>query len=80
LQRQRESHALLFLSWAGEEGIYSHKLFEYVAARRPIIAIGYQDRYAEKVIRESQEGNYEQYSQVRMAKQFAEILNKIGRK
>ncbi len=40
LQRQRESQVLLLLNWKGEkaEGIYTGKIFEYLAARRPILA------------------------------------------
>ena len=40
LKRQRESQVLLLLNWKGEksEGVYTGKLFEYLAAKRPILA------------------------------------------
>jgi hypothetical protein len=42
LQRQTESQILLLLAMniATDEGCYPGKLFEYLAARRPIMAIG----------------------------------------
>jgi hypothetical protein len=42
LEKQRESQLLLMLKWndPAERGIYSSKIFEYLAARRPILAVG----------------------------------------
>lgn len=42
LERQRESQVLLLLNWDDprEIGVYTGKLFEYLAARRPILAVG----------------------------------------
>lgn len=42
LKKQRSSQLLLLLQWdhPEERGIYPGKLFEYLAAKRPIIAIG----------------------------------------
>jgi len=42
LERQRESHLLLLLTWndPNEVGVYTGKVFEYLAARRPILALG----------------------------------------
>lgn len=42
LSRQRESQMLLLLNWnnPAETGVYTGKVFEYLSARRPIIAIG----------------------------------------
>jgi len=42
LARQRESQILLLLNWnhPAEEGVYTGKVFEYLAARRPILAVG----------------------------------------
>ena len=44
LKKQRESHLLLVLDWEDprEPGIYTYKIFEYMAARRPILATGGQ--------------------------------------
>jgi len=41
-QKQRESQLLLLLNWEDrlERGLYSLKIFEYLAARRPILATG----------------------------------------
>lgn len=42
LVKQRESHILLLLNWdnPGDQGVYPAKVFEYLAAKRPIVAIG----------------------------------------
>jgi len=42
LEKQRQSQLLLRMKWEdpGEHGAYSGKIFEYLAARRPIIATG----------------------------------------
>jgi hypothetical protein len=42
LKKQRESQLLLLLKWndSRQKGAYSGKIFEYLAARRPILAIG----------------------------------------
>lgn len=42
LKKQRESQLLLLLGWSNKEmkGVYTGKVFEYLAAKRPILAIG----------------------------------------
>ena len=42
IRKQRESQVLLLLTWNDpeEKGIYTGKLFDYLAARRPILALG----------------------------------------
>jgi glycosyltransferase involved in cell wall biosynthesis len=42
LQAQRQSHVLLLLHWGGprEAGVVTAKVFEYLAARRPILVLG----------------------------------------
>jgi len=42
LARQRESQILLLLNWndPNEKGVYTGKIFEYLAARRPILSLG----------------------------------------
>ena len=42
LEIQRKSHILVMLDWMTEKGVYTSKIFEYLAARRPIIAFGGQ--------------------------------------
>ena len=42
LKKQRESQLLLLLKWNDpkQRGVYSGKIFEYLAARRPVLAVG----------------------------------------
>jgi len=42
LKKQRESQLLLLLKWndSKQRGVYSGKIFEYLAARRPVLAVG----------------------------------------
>ncbi len=58
LHRQRESQLLLFIKWNDpkERGYYSAKIFEYLAARRPILAIGGHDDVASELLRETNAG------------------------
>jgi glycosyltransferase involved in cell wall biosynthesis len=45
IQKQRQSQILLLLTWNDpeEKGVYTGKLFDYLAARRPILSLGYTD-------------------------------------
>lgn len=61
LQKQRESQLLLLLLWNNpqERGVYTGKVFEYLAARRPIIALGGPEESVVKdLINETQSGHY----------------------
>jgi glycosyltransferase involved in cell wall biosynthesis len=42
VRKQRESQVLLLLAWNDreEKGIYTGKIFDYLAARRPVLAVG----------------------------------------
>ncbi len=42
LEKQRESQVLLLLKWndARERGVHTAKIYEYLAARRPVLAVG----------------------------------------
>ena len=42
IKKQRESHLLLLLTWnnPNEKGVYTGKIFDYLAAQRPILSIG----------------------------------------
>jgi glycosyltransferase involved in cell wall biosynthesis len=42
IERQRDSEILLLLTWDNpdENGVYTGKLFDYLAARRPVLSIG----------------------------------------
>ena len=75
LQAQREAHTLLLLKWHGIEGGTTSKLFEYMAAKKPILAIGLPDPYVDKIIEDANRGDIEQYSQREMAKKFAILLD-----
>jgi glycosyltransferase involved in cell wall biosynthesis len=58
LQKQRESQVLLLLTWndPGEKGIYTGKLFDYLAARRPILALGLRESVVTDVLSQTQAG------------------------
>ncbi len=61
LQKQRESQLLLLLLWNNpqERGVYTGKVFEYLAAGRPIIALGGLDENVVKdLVNETQAGHY----------------------
>jgi len=112
LQKQRESQLLLLLLWDNpqERGVYTGKVFEYLAAGRPIIALGgLEECVVKDLLNETQAGHYvssseeleivlskyysdyintgtispienssiSKYSQLEMAKRFAEVLDKI---
>lgn len=58
VQLQCQADILLLLLWNDpmEKGIYSGKLFEYIGARRPILAIGCEDNVASELIRDRNVG------------------------
>jgi glycosyltransferase involved in cell wall biosynthesis len=61
LQRQRESQLLLLLLWNNpqEKGVYTGKVFEYLAAGRPIIALGGPEESVVKdLLNETRAGHY----------------------
>ena len=61
VEKQRESQILLHLGWDDNEikGFYSSKIFEYLAAQRPILAIGgASDEVVNDLIFETKAGLY----------------------
>jgi len=58
LAKQRETQVLLLLNWNDlhEKGIYSGKVFEYLAARRPILAIGGPNGVVSELLEETGAG------------------------
>lgn len=58
IARQRESAALLLLSWvdARAKGAYTAKVFEYLATGRPILAIGPTGGVIEDLLKETKGG------------------------
>jgi glycosyltransferase involved in cell wall biosynthesis len=58
LRMQTEADLLLLLLWTDkdERGVYTGKLFEYVGARRPILALGGEDNVAADFIQERSAG------------------------
>lgn len=112
LEKQRKSQILLLLAWNDkkEAGIIPGKIFEYFAAKRPILSIGPSEGLVKNMIESTNSGIHlstyneikqeikkayneftlngkieykgieqeiKQYSQVEMAKKFADILNNI---
>ncbi len=58
LQKQRESQLLLLLKWEDprERGAYTGKVFEYLAARRPILATGGSSDVVDQLLNETSAG------------------------
>ena len=60
-ERQRESQVLLLLNWEDprEKGVYTGKIFEYLAAQRPILATGgFGDDVVKELLDETRSGVY----------------------
>ncbi|MBC8757412.1 glycosyltransferase family 4 protein [Kordia sp. YSTF-M3] len=74
LQLQRASQVLLVIEIDAEKtkGIIAGKLFEYMAAERPIIGIGPKDADISKIIQETNTGRYFLYTEKEKLK--AEIV------
>jgi len=58
LKKQRESQILLLLKWEDpkEKGVYSGKIFEYLAAKRPILATGGSKDVISELLEETKAG------------------------
>lgn len=58
LKEQRSSQILLSLNWDNplEEGVYTGKIFEYLAARRPILALGGPPGVVSELLKETGAG------------------------
>jgi len=59
LDKQKESQVLLLIKWNDpkELGAYSAKIFEYLAAKRPILAIGGYDDVVSELLDETKAGS-----------------------
>jgi len=60
LKKQRGSQILLLLNWNDlrETGVYTGKIFEYIAAKRPILSIGGPKGVVSELLRETNAGVY----------------------
>jgi hypothetical protein len=58
IQEQRESQILLLLTMnnSSEKGVYTGKLFDYLAAQRPILSIGYKDSAIKSLLMKTKAG------------------------
>jgi hypothetical protein len=58
LDKQRESQLLLLLKWndSKQRGVYSAKIFEYLAAKRPILAVGGFPDVVDELLHETKAG------------------------
>ncbi|TFH46646.1 MAG: hypothetical protein E4G94_01955 [ANME-2 cluster archaeon] len=60
LEKQRESQLLLLLLWdhPDEIGVYTAKIFEYLTAQRPVLAIGGSEGVVKELLDETNTGIY----------------------
>ena len=58
IRKQKESTVLLFLGWIEprERGFYSGKIFEYLGARRPVLAVGLKGDVVDELLKETGAG------------------------
>ena len=58
LKKQREAQILLLLTWNDptERGVYTGKVFDYLAARRPILSVGISGGVVEALLKETNAG------------------------
>jgi glycosyltransferase involved in cell wall biosynthesis len=72
LQLQRSSQLLLLIEIDSEEtkGIIPGKLFEYMISERPILAVGPKGADIQKIIKQTNTGDYFLYSQKEAIKDF----------
>lgn len=57
IEKQRTSQVLLLLEWEGpSQGVYTGKIFEYLAARRPMLATGGPQEVVAELLEETQAG------------------------
>jgi len=58
LKKQRESQLLLLLMWDNphEKGVYTSKVFEYLATQRPILVTGIKEGVVEKLLKYTNAG------------------------
>lgn len=72
IKRQRASQLLLMIEIDSYEtiGIIPGKLFEYMAAERPILAIGPEGSDVEKIIKETNTGRYYNYQNLEDIKSY----------
>ncbi len=56
IQKQRESHILLLLTMIAMNGVYTGKIFDYLAARRPILALGLNGSVITDLLNQTQAG------------------------
>jgi len=72
LKYQRSSQVLLLIEIDSFEtiGIIPGKLFEYMAAERPILAVGPKQSDVEKIIKDTNAGKYFNYDNLQEVKQY----------
>jgi len=58
IRKQWESQILLLLTWndPAEQGVYTGKVFDYLAARRPILAVGLSGGVVTKLLNDTNAG------------------------
>ena len=58
IKKQRESQILILLKWNDPEqkGVYTAKIFEYLAAKRPILAVGDYEDVVDNLLEDTKAG------------------------
>lgn len=87
LKKQRQAQILLVLDWNDpkETGVYTGKIFEYLAARRPILSIGISKGVVEELLSKTKAGvhisnHYELENYIKAAYTDYKINGNIGYK
>ena len=76
LREYNESSVLLLLLFNSESGVgnYPGKIFEYFAAKRPILGFGPKESDTQKLMKKTESGNYHYYEEVNLKENIISLF------